>query len=102
MMTKMELDSLVATSVGIPVRKVAKITDAFIDELCNAVTYHGGFNLAKLGKLATKIETQGGGCANENYPNAARIKLYFKKSKTLKTQIELAFGLREPSYAKER
>jgi len=94
MLTKRDLDHKVALTLGVPVRKVATITSAFIEELCAAVIYHGGFSLIRFGKLFMKIEKYAGGRLVNATP-ANRIRLYFKKSNALKKQIELQLGLKE-------
>lgn len=101
MLTKDKLDQKVALSLGIPVARVAEVTDEFVDELCNALVHEGGFTISALGKLVTRIEKGGGGSATINHPDreTMRVKLYFKKSKSLKSQIERKLGVKE-SYAK--
>ena len=97
MLTKDELDQKVALSLGMPVARVAEVTDEFVDELCNALTNNGGFSIPTLGKLVAKIEKSGGGSAAVNDPSrsATRIKLYFTKSKILKRQIERKLEVKE-------
>lgn len=102
MLTKKELDQRVALAIGVPADKVAKFTDAFVDELCNAIAHHGGFHLAGLGKLVPKIERGGGGSLlHDNSQDSMRVRLYFTKSPLLKEQIDRQFGLKESSYEQE-
>lgn len=102
MLTKSELDRKVALALGLPVSHVANVTSAFVDELCNATAQHGGFHLTGLGRLTTRLEKGGGGSTTINPASREqmRIRLYFKKSKLLKDQIERQMGIKEMSYGK--
>lgn len=93
MLTKSEMDQKVAAELGISTKKVATITEAFIDELCNALTDHGGFYLVGLGKLVTKLERGGGSAQREAPQDPLRVRLYFTKSRLLKRQIERRYGI---------
>lgn len=100
MLTKTELDHRVAVALGIPVKRVANVTDAFVDELCTAIADHGGFHLAGLGKLVTRIERGGNQMGKGEDRDPMRIRLYFTKSKLLKDQIEHKYGMKEPGMNK--
>jgi nucleoid DNA-binding protein len=89
---KSELDHRIAILLGLPEKRVRVITDAFVDELCNAITEDGGFHLTGFGKLRMKFEKSSlnvGEGAKENM----RVKLYFSKAKALRAQIERKFGI---------
>lgn len=101
MLTKDKLDRRVALTLGVPTQEVAKYTDAFIDELCNAITLHGGFILPGLGKLVPKIEKGGGGTVSKEAQEYVRVRLYFTKSRLLKDQIERQFGIKESTNGQE-
>lgn len=88
MLTKSELDHRVAIALGIPAKRVANVTDAFVDELCNAIAEHGGFHLVGLGKLIPRIERLTSHIRKEGAQDSMRIRLYFTKSRMLKEQIE--------------
>ena len=92
MRIKSELDRRVASSLGIRVREVARTTDEFINELVAAIVEDGGFHIVGLGKLKVKFEK---GTANlpRGQECPMRIKIYFRKSITLKRLIERKFGV---------
>lgn len=74
---------------------ISNVTDAFIDELCTAITQHGGFQLDGLGKLIPRLER---GSLNvrrdkDSVRDPMRIRLYFTKSPMLKDQIERHYGI---------
>jgi nucleoid DNA-binding protein len=100
MLIKSELDARVALATGIPVKRVAHITDVFIDELCTAITEHGGFHLSGLGKLVPRIERLTSHIRKEGVQDSMRIRLYFTKSRILKDQIARQFGMKEASMEK--
>lgn len=95
MLNKTDIDERVALALGLPTKRVAEITEAFIDELCNAVSQHRGFTLAGLGTLHARIERGGSNIQGTKSQDPMRIRLYFKKSRGLKDQIERHFGLKE-------
>src|SRR3972149_522274 len=100
MLTKSELDHRVAIALGIPAKRVANVTDAFVDELCNPIAEHGGFHLVGLGKLIPRIERLTSHIRKEGVQDSMRIRLYFTKSRMLKEQIERKFGIKEASMEK--
>jgi hypothetical protein len=81
---------------------VALVTDAFVDELINAIINHGGFQLKGLGKLKVRFE-RGPNKAYENRnPEGTRIRLYFTKSRDLRRLIVRKYGLtKEPTMEKK-
>lgn len=95
MLIKSELDQRVASAIGRPVREVAKVTDEFIEELCSAIVEEGGFHLLGLGKLRVQVEKGSVNVRKNRTGDPVRIKLYFSKSKSLKTRIEQHFGIYE-------
>lgn len=94
MLTKQELDQRVALALGIPATRVSVVTDAFVDELCNALAQHGGFQLDGLGKLIPRIERGSRNIRKDESQDPMRITLYFRKSRLLKEQIERQFGVK--------
>jgi nucleoid DNA-binding protein len=90
---KSEIDHRVAIALGIPYKRVALVTDTFVEELNNAIVEANGFHLIGLGKLVVRFE---GGSLNvmpEGTTAPMRIKLYFTKSLLLKEQIERKYGI---------
>lgn len=95
MRTKAEIDRDVALATGVPLRKVENITSAFVDELCNAIAQHGGFHVTRLGTLTPKIERGSSNILEFPGQEPMRVKLYFRKSRLLKEQIDRHLGLKE-------
>jgi predicted RNA-binding Zn-ribbon protein involved in translation (DUF1610 family) len=75
-------------------RDVAYLTDAFVDELINAVVNHGGFNVRGLGKLVVRIE-KGTRISPEQTEDPVRVRLYFSKARSLKKLIADNYGLQK-------
>lgn len=94
MLNKSDMDLRIANTLGIPARKVAVITDAFIDEMNNAVANHGGFHLVGFGKLRLAVGKGSTNLNEEKRSEPLRARLYFSKSKNLKRQIERSQGIR--------
>lgn len=100
MLTKQDLDQKVALATGAKKSDVEEITNAFIDELCNALAHHGGFQLDGLGKLVPQIERSAGGrIPQDSSQEAVRVRLYFTKSRMLREQLNRQFGIKESSHA---
>jgi nucleoid DNA-binding protein len=95
---KSELDQRVASTLGIPVRKVATVTDEFIHQLSCAIVDEGGFYLVSLGRLKVKFEKGSSNVRKDTENEPMRIKLYFSKSRTLKQLIERKFGIHKRTH----
>lgn len=97
MRIKSELDHNVAIALGLPEKRVAVITAAFVEEMGTAIVESGGFHLTGLGKLRMKFEKSSNTIQPEGTPGLMRIKLYFSKSLILKGLIERKYGINKES-----
>jgi nucleoid DNA-binding protein len=85
---KREIDYQVAWELGLPLKHVAEVTSAFIEELRTAIAEHGGFQLEGLGRLVMRFEGNNGNVVPGKPKQSMRVKLYFRKAAPLKAQIE--------------
>lgn len=92
MKTKPEIDREVAFLLGVPQRKVADITTAYVEVLKQELLDHGAVHIHMFGRISIHYERAASIDLNGNPRAPYNCKVHFAKSKAFKAAIERYFN----------